>query len=106
MPQKRIAELTDLSVIGVDIGKDTFHLVGFDTAGERILRLKIKRLALPQIFDEVPRCIVGMEACLIAHIVSRTLRQMGFEPRIVPAIYVKPFNKRSEERLQRRRSDR
>ena len=57
MPQNRIAELTDLSVVGVDIGKDTFHLVGFDTAGERILRLKIKRLALPQIFDEVPRCI-------------------------------------------------
>lgn len=26
----------DLAVIGVDIGKDTFHLVGFDHAGERV----------------------------------------------------------------------
>jgi len=34
-----------------------------------------------------------MEACLSAHFVSRTLRAMGFEPRIIPAIYVKPFNK-------------
>jgi transposase len=34
-----------------------------------------------------------MEACLSAHFVSRTLRKMGFEPRIIPAIYVKPFNK-------------
>lgn len=34
-----------------------------------------------------------MEACLSAHIVSRTLRGLGFEPRIIPAIYVKPFNK-------------
>lgn len=34
-----------------------------------------------------------MEACLSAHFVSRTLRGMGFEPRIIPAIYVKPFNK-------------
>ena len=41
----------------------------------------------------LPRCIVGMEACLSAHVVSRTLRGMGFEPRIIPAIYVKPFNK-------------
>ena len=34
-----------------------------------------------------------MEACLSAHFVSRTLRKLGFEPRIIPAIYVKPFIK-------------
>ena len=34
-----------------------------------------------------------MEACLTAHFVSRTLRALGHEPRIVPAIYVKPFVK-------------
>jgi hypothetical protein len=34
-----------------------------------------------------------MEACLSAHFVSRCLRQLGHEPRIIPAIYVKPFLK-------------
>lgn len=34
-----------------------------------------------------------MEACMSAHFVSRTLRKLGFEPRIIPAKYVKPFNK-------------
>jgi transposase len=34
-----------------------------------------------------------MEACLSAHFVSRTLRTLGHEPRIIPAIYVKPFVK-------------
>jgi len=34
-----------------------------------------------------------MEACLSAHIVSRTLRKLGFEPRIIPAKYTKPFVK-------------
>jgi len=35
-----------------------------------------------------------MEACLIsAHFVSRALRQLGHQPRIIPAIYVKPFVK-------------
>lgn len=82
-----------LAVIGVDIGKDVFHLVGFDGNGQRVLRQKIKRLALTSTFEKLPRCIVGMEACLSAHFVSRTLRRMGFEPRIIPAIYVKPFNK-------------
>ncbi|SLN15250.1 Transposase IS116/IS110/IS902 family protein [Roseovarius litorisediminis] len=83
----------DIAVIGVDIGKDTFHLVGFDHAGERILRKKIKRLALKPTFEKFARCVVGMEACMSAHFVSRMLRRLGFEPRIIPAIYVKPFNK-------------
>ncbi len=34
-----------------------------------------------------------MEACLSAHFVSRTLRKLGFEPRIIPAKYTKPFVK-------------
>jgi transposase len=34
-----------------------------------------------------------MEACLSAHFVSRTLRQLGHQPKNIPAIYVKPFVK-------------
>ncbi len=82
-----------VAVIGIDIGKDTFHLLGFDDAGLVVLRRKIKRLALVQVFEALPQCIVGMEACLSAHFVSRTLRRLGFEARIIPAIYVKPFVK-------------
>ncbi|MDS9470211.1 IS110 family transposase [Paracoccus sp. MBLB3053] len=93
MCAKRQGSLADLTVVGVDIGKDVFHLVGFDRSGHVVLRTKIKRFALREAFDALPRCIVGMEACLSAHFVSRTLRGMGFEPRIIPAIYVKPFNK-------------
>ena len=84
---------SEISVIGIDIGKDVFHLVGFDADGKIILRKKIKRLALVPTFEKVPRCIVGMEACLSAHFVCRTLHKLGFKPRIIPAIYVKPFLK-------------
>jgi transposase len=82
-----------LSVIGVDIGKDVFHIVGFDDAGHIVIRRKIKRLAFVATFENLPRCVVGLEACLSAHFVSRTLRRMGFEPRIIPAKYTKPFMK-------------
>jgi transposase len=34
-----------------------------------------------------------MEACLSAHFVSRALRQLGHQPGIIHAIYVKPFVK-------------
>lgn len=93
MRVKKAGQLEDLAVVGVDIGKDTFHLVGFDRSGQLILRQQIRRQALTAVFDGLPRCIVGMEACLSAHFVSRALRGMGFDPRIIPAIYVKPFNK-------------
>ena len=85
--------MSNLHVIGVDIGKDVFHLVGFDDDGKVVLRRMIRRLALTDTFKKLPRCIVGMEACLSAHFVSRTLRRLGFEPRIIPAKYTRPFAK-------------
>jgi transposase len=82
-----------LASVGIDIGKDVFHIVGFDPDGKIVLRRKFKRLALVREFENLPPCIIGMEACLSAHFVSRTLRKLGHEPRIIPAIYVKPFLK-------------
>ncbi len=86
-------KIDELMSIGIDIGKDTFHIVAFGRDGQLVIRKQIKRLALPATFENLPRCVVGMEACLSAHFVSRTLRKLGFEPRIIPAIYVKPFIK-------------
>jgi transposase len=82
-----------LASIGIDIGKGVFHLVAFDIAGKIAFRRKIKRLALTDTFKALPSSIVGMEACLSPHFISRILRQLGHEPRIIPAIYVKPFVK-------------
>jgi transposase len=81
------------TVVGLDIGKEVFHIVGFSSDGKLAFRRKIKRLALTETFEKLAPCIVGMEACLSAHFVSRTLRALGHEPRIIPAVYVKPFVK-------------
>ena len=78
--------------VGLDIGKDVFYLVGFDKVGHLVLRKKIKHIALIATFEELPHCIIGMEACLSAHFFSRTLHKIGFEARIIPAIYVQAFN--------------
>lgn len=83
----------DVATVGIDIGKDVFHIVGFDSEGKIVLRRNIKRLSLTDVFKKLPRCIVGMEACMSAHFVSRTLRQLGFAPRIIPAKYTRPFAK-------------
>src|SRR3954451_5679216 len=93
MKPKMDSNTASVAVIGVDIGKEGFHLVGFGVDGKIAFRRRIKRLGLKDAFEKLPPCIVGMEACLSAHFVSRTLRALGHEPRIIPAIYVKPFVK-------------
>ncbi len=48
-------DFCELMSIGSDIGKDTFHIVGFDPTGQRVLRKPIKRLALAATFEKLPR---------------------------------------------------
>jgi transposase len=93
MKPRMESNMSSPMVVGVDIGKDVFHLVGFGIDGKIAFRRRIRRLALKDAFEKLPPCIVGMEACLSAHFVSRMLRGLGHEPRIIPAIYVKPFVK-------------
>jgi transposase len=59
---ERLPNLPELASIGIDIGKDVFHLVGFSLDGQIAFRRRIKRLALVETFKKLPPCIVGMEA--------------------------------------------
>ena len=93
MSSHRGHEAPAIASIEIDIGKDVFHVVGFNPEGTVVLRRQIRRLALEREFEKLPPSLVGMEACLSAHFVSRTLRRLGHTPRIIPAIYVKPFAK-------------
>ena len=93
MKAKMESNQASLAVIGIDIGKEVFHIVGLGVDGKIAFRRKIRRSGLRDAFEKLPPCIVGMETCLSAHFVSRLLRALGHKPRIIPAIYVKPFVK-------------
>src|SRR4029078_4113946 len=82
-----------LASSGIDIDKEVFHIVGLETDGKIAFRRKIKRLALVESFKKMAPCVGGREACLSAHFGSRVRRRLGHTPRIIPAIYVKPFIK-------------
>lgn len=73
MHAKKKGSIEELAVVGIDIGKETFHLVGFDRSGQLVLRKQIKRLALSATFDHLPRCVVGMEACLTSSTTAEPL---------------------------------
>jgi transposase len=84
---------TNVVTIGIDLGKNTFHVVGFDITGAIILRKKKSRNQLEQSLANVPACLIGMEACSGAHHLGRKLEKLGHQVRLLPAQYVKPYLK-------------
>lgn len=59
MANTRTTKLQAFSSIGIDIGKDVFHHVGFDRNGKGVLRRKIKRLALVSTFEKLSPASLG-----------------------------------------------
>lgn len=83
----------DAAVFGIDIGKNTFHVVGLDGSGAPIQRATFRRETLLQFFERAARTVVGMEACPGSQWLARKLKALGHTVRIVPAKFVKPYVK-------------
>ena len=56
-----------VAVVGIDIGKNSFHIVGQDGRGEIVLRQKWSRSQVEARFANMSPCLIGMEACVGAH---------------------------------------
>jgi transposase len=84
---------TSIAVVGIDIGKNSFHLVGQDRRGAIVLRQKWSRGQVEARLANLPPCLVGMEACVGAHHLSRKLQTLGHDARLMPAKYVRPYSK-------------
>jgi transposase len=85
--------LTTIATIGIDLGKNTFHLVGLDRRGAIVSQLKLSRSQVERRLANVPPCLIGMEACSGSHHFGRRLTALGHDVRLIPAQYVRPFLK-------------
>ena len=65
-----------IAVVGIDIGKNSFHVVGLDECGAIVLRQKWSRSQVEARFANMPPCLIGMEACVGAHHLSRGLQRL------------------------------
>src|SRR5262245_65797491 len=78
-----------ITVIGIDIGKNSFHVVGHDKRGAITLRQKWSRGQVEARLANLQPCLIGMEACVGAHHLSRKLQKLGHDARLMPAKYVR-----------------
>jgi transposase len=80
-----------LHVVGIDLGKTVFHLVGMDSTGKVVVRKRCSRRQLLAFTANMEVQLIGMESCSGSHFLGRALREQGHEVRLIPAQYVKPY---------------
>ena len=76
-----------IAFVGIDIGKNSFHVIGLDQCGAIVLRQKWSRGQVEARLANLLPCRIGMEACVGAHHLSRTLKALGHDARLMPAKY-------------------
>ena len=74
-----------IAAIGIDIGKSSFHVVGLDGRGAVALRQKWSHRQVEARLANMPARLIGMVVCVGAHHLSRRLRGLGHDPRLMLA---------------------
>jgi transposase len=82
-----------VTTIGLDIAKTVFQVHGVDQHGNVVLRQRLSRGNILAFFANLPRCVIGLEACGGAHYWARELTKVGHEVRLMPPQYVRPYVK-------------
>jgi len=85
--------MSTIKVIGIDLGKSSFHLVAHDYSGRELFRKHLSRAKLIAFLAQTPATIIAMESCGGSHWLARKCRSFGHEVKLIPPQYVKPYVK-------------
>ena len=59
--------MANMTLLGIDLGKHSFHLHGQDPAGKEVFRKKVGRKQLTELIARIEPRTVVMEACAGSH---------------------------------------
>lgn len=83
--------MKQISILSIDLAKNSFQLQGNDARGNWILRKKLNRKQLIPFVANLTRCTIAMEACGGAHYWGRIFQSLGHDIRIMAPQFVKPY---------------
>jgi transposase len=89
-----------LSVLGIDLAKQVFHLVGMDAHGTMLVRKRLYRAQMMAFIAQLPPTLIGMEACGGAHYWARRFREHGHEVRLMAPQFVTPYRKANKNDMR------
>jgi transposase len=75
----RTTTLHAVTAIGIDMEKNTLHLIGLDARGAIVLREKVARGRIALRLANLPPCLIGIEAGMATHYVARELAALGHD---------------------------
>jgi transposase len=75
--------MDEIKTIGLDLAKHVFQVHGVDASLVTVLRKRLRRNQVLAFFASLPRCLVGLEACVTAHYWARELQALGHEVRLM-----------------------
>ena len=88
--------MENITLIAIDIAKETFHVRGINHRGKALFDKKISRsLLIPtiELIASKSGCPIAMEACATSHYWGREFQKMGHSPKLIAPQFVKPFVK-------------
>lgn len=83
----------NITTLGIDIAKSIFHLHGTNKQGKLELKKRLRRGQLLTFMQNLPPCLVAMEACGGAHYWARKFQSYGHTVKLIAPQYVKPYVK-------------
>ena len=99
-PQEASLVKHSMSVLGIDIAKRIFHVVGMDERGQIVLRKRLARNALMPFIAPLPPVLIGMEACGGAHDWARRFRAHHHAVKLMAPQFVKPYVKSNKNDMR------
>lgn len=83
--------MNSVTILGIDIGKNSFHLHGQDSQGHQVLRKKLNRSQLLPLLAQMPPCKVAMESCGGSQFLAREITKLGHQVQLIAPQHVKAY---------------
>ncbi|AIL13703.1 hypothetical protein IM40_09765 (plasmid) [Candidatus Paracaedimonas acanthamoebae] len=82
-----------ITVLGIDIAKNVFQLHGANAHGKMVFSKRISRSTLLRTVQQLPVCLIAMEACGGSNYWARKFTAMGYLVKLISPQFVKPYVK-------------
>ena len=79
--------MLQVTMLGIDLGKNSCSLVGLDATGKVVVRRRMRRETVIAFCLKCPTCTIAMEACCGAHHMGRALAAQGHVIRLMSPEY-------------------
>lgn len=83
--------MSEITLIGIDLAKNIFHINCLDRNGRRVMSRNMRRESIIPFLAPLPECTVAMEACASSHYWGRAIESLGHTVRLLHPRYVTPY---------------